>query len=138
MAKGRSIQNISGIFHCDVLPKEHQVISVGVDSRKNGVMWKAALKRLPELLGPLDFFVGNCKKILPWVTPYEIFSLALCIMLLQQKIYMVPYPSQNLRVFHTKTCNRHWVRYSRSQSLGPRRMCLADIVGPANGEGDPF
>ena len=77
MAKSRSIQDIPRIFgeeirsNCQILFKEFQIILGGIDTRKNGIMWKVALKRLAELLGPLYFFFGNCKKILPWVAPYE-------------------------------------------------------------------
>jgi hypothetical protein len=77
MAKGRSIQDIPRIFwkeirsNCQILPKEFQITLGVIDTGKNGIMWKVALKWLPKFLGPLDFFVGNCKKILPWVAPYE-------------------------------------------------------------------
>lgn len=43
---------------------------MGVDTWKNGVIWKVTLKRLSKFLGPFDFFVGDCMKILPRLTPY--------------------------------------------------------------------
>lgn len=82
MANGRSIQDIFRVLgkkimsNMQILLEEFQKILMGIDTGENSIMWKITLKRLPKLLGPLDFFVGDCKKILPWVAPCEVNQLS--------------------------------------------------------------
>jgi hypothetical protein len=71
MAKSRSIQDIPGVLrkktrsNCQILLEKFLISFGGVDTGENCIMREVALKRLPELLGLLDFFVSNCKRILP-------------------------------------------------------------------------
>lgn len=135
MPKGRLIQDIPMILwkeirsNCKILLEEFQIIFVGSDTRKNSVMWKVTLKWLPKTLGPLDFFAGNCKKILPWVAPYAKSQLKKSSAISpQRKAYMDPYPAQAWHVVHTKTCSQQWGQRSRFRNLRPHPVCQADIV----------
>lgn len=77
VTKGRSIQNIPRVLgdkvrgNRQILIEEYQIILVRIHTGKHGIMGEIALNRLPKSLSPLDFFVGNCSKILFWVAPLK-------------------------------------------------------------------